>query len=360
MTPNIPSSHTAIVQHDEAGGVKITPGLPLPVLEQGQVLVKTAAVALNPCDFKMPQRFSSPGTYNGCDFAGTVVLLTEEVEKNGLLKVGDRIFAAVVGNNPNDKDSGSFAEYLKATAKFSWKIPDWMSFEEAAGLSGTCIATGCMSLFQSLKLPGTFEEPATKPVDVLIWGGASSVGTTMIQMVKLLGHRAVTTCSPKNFDLVKSYGADAVFDYRSPTCAADIKKLTRNSLKYVVDPFSDLRTMALADEAMGRTGGKYVALESYQDTQEKKSKLIERELIMGQMILGRAIRLPGDYGKPENPEVGLWGIQCYKSVQRLVDDRKLRPHPLRILDGGLEAVLDGLEMLKRKEVAAEKIVVRLP
>ncbi|EHA55861.1 hypothetical protein MGG_08391 [Pyricularia oryzae 70-15] len=359
MAPFIPSSHTAIIQHDDAGGVKITPGLPLPVLEPGQVLVKTAAVALNPCDFKMPQRFSQAGTYNGCDYAGTVVQLTEEVEKNGLLKVGDRIFAACVGNNPHDKDSGSFAEYLKGTAKFCWKIPDWMSFEEAAGLSGTCIATACMSLFQSLKLPGTFEEPATKPLDVLIWGGASSVGTTMIQMVKLLGHRAITTCSPKNFELVKSYGADAVFDYRSPTCAADIKKLTRNSLKYVVDPFSDLRTMALADEAMGRSGGKYVALESYQDTHDKKSKLIERELIMGQMILGRAIKLPGDYGKPENPEMGRWGVECYKSVQRLVDDRKLRPHPLRILDGGLEAILDGLEMLKRREVAAEKIVVRL-
>lgn len=183
-TLTIPPTHTAIIQH--GGGVtKITPNLPLPALAPGQALVKTAAVALNPCDFKMPQRFQSPGTYAGCDFAGTVVALSDEVASNGLLRVGDRVFAAVVGNNPTDKDSGAYGEYIKATAKYSWKIPDWMSFEEAAGLSGTCIATGCMVLFRTLKLPGTFEQPAAKPVDVLIWGGATSVGTTMIQMVKL-------------------------------------------------------------------------------------------------------------------------------------------------------------------------------
>jgi len=126
-----------------------------------------------------------------------------------------------------------------------------------------------------------------------------------------------------------------------------------------VDPFSDLRTLALCDEAMGRAGGKYVALESYLETSEKKAKLIERELVMGQMILGRAIRLTDGYGKPEDAETGAWGIGCYKSIQRLVDTRKLKPHPLKILDGGFEAIHEGLEMLKRKEISGEKIVVRL-
>jgi NADPH:quinone reductase-like Zn-dependent oxidoreductase len=174
-----------------------------------------------------------------------------------------------------------------------------------------------------------------------------------------MGHRVISTSSPKNFDLVKSYGADAVFDYHSPTCAADIKQATRNNLRFVVDPFSQVRTMALCDESMGRAGGRYVALESYQETSDRKSKLIKRELIMGQAITGRAIKLTDGYGKPDDPELGVWGIECYKSIQRLVDERKLRPHPLRILDGGFEDVLKGLEMLKRKEISGEKIVVRL-
>ena len=33
------------------------------------------------------------------------------------------------------------------------------------------------------------------------------------------GYNVVSTSSPRNFDLVKAYGADVVFDYNSPTCA---------------------------------------------------------------------------------------------------------------------------------------------
>ncbi|EKG11538.1 Alcohol dehydrogenase superfamily zinc-containing [Macrophomina phaseolina MS6] len=326
-------------------------------MEPGHILVKTAAVALNPCDFKMPRRFPSPGTHNGCDWAGTVVALGDEVVQNGMFKIGDRVFAAVHGNNPADKDSGAYGEYLKAVAEFTWKIPDWMSFEEAAGLSGTCIATCCVALFRSLQLPGTFEEPAKKPVDVLIWGGASSIGTMAIQMVKLLGHRAITTCSPKNFDLVKSYGADAVFDYNSPTCAEDIKKLTRNCLRYVLDPFGEVRTMALCDQAMGRVGGRYTALEKYQEIEEKKT--IKRDMVMGAVIHGKGTTALSDaWGKPADDELHDWGVECYKSIQRLIDAHKLRPHPIRVLDGRFDGILEGLDMLRRKEISAQKLVVR--
>ncbi len=95
------------------------------------------------------------------------------------------LIASVCGSNPVDKDTGSFAEYVKSIAVFTWKMPDWMSFEDAAGMSGTCIATMGVALFRSLELPGTFDKPAEKAKDVLVYGGSSSVGTIGIQMVKL-------------------------------------------------------------------------------------------------------------------------------------------------------------------------------
>ena len=39
-----------------------------------------------------------------------------------------------------------------------------------------------------------------------------SVGQYAIQLAKIAGYRVVTTASPRNFELLKSYGADAVFD----------------------------------------------------------------------------------------------------------------------------------------------------
>lgn len=173
-----------------------------------------------------------------------------------------------------------------------------------------------------------------------------------------MGHNAITTCSPSNTELVKSYGADHVFDYHSPECAADIKKLTRNGLKYIIDPFAEVRTMSLCMDAMGRAGGRYCALEAFQEELHRKNS-VRRELAMGASIHGFGIRLGGGYSKPPSAEMTAWAADWFKSVQRLIDDGKLTPHPVRVLAGGFDAILQGLDILKRKEVSAEKIVVKL-
>ena len=176
-----------------------------------------------------------------------------------------------------------------------------------------------------------------------------------------LGHRAITTCSPKNFELVKSYGADAVFDYNSPTCAQDIKKLTRNSLKYAIDPFAELKTIPICNESIGRAGGRYTALELFHGDLPQV-KTIKTDLVMGPTILGAGVD-PGeegsDYAKGADPELRQWGIGFYQSIQRLVNEKKLRAHPLRMLEGHFEGILRGLDMLKRREVSGQKLVVRL-
>ncbi|KAL8840016.1 MAG: hypothetical protein Q9170_001500 [Blastenia crenularia] len=357
---HLPETHTAIIQHDK-GELHITPNLPLPKLEPHHILVKTVAVALNPCDYKLPEEFPAPGTYDGNDFSGVVVACGSVVMANGLFRVNERVFGAVYGSNPVDKDTGSYAEYIKSIAVFTWKMPDWMSFEDAAGISGTCIATMGVALFRSLALPGTFEQPVGQAKDVLIYGGSSCVGTIGIQMVKLMGHRAITTCSPKNFALVKSYGADAVFDYSSPNCAQEIRKLTRNSMKYAIDPFAEFRTMAICDESIGRVGGRVTALELPQG-RIPVAKKIKRDLVMGPTILGAGVDSGdkgSDYAKGADPELRRWGIEFYQSVQRLVDERKLRAHPVRVLPGRFEAILHGLNILKRKEVSGQKLVVIL-
>ncbi|KAF7715053.1 Uncharacterized protein PECH_003523 [Penicillium ucsense] len=238
---DIPSSQTAIVQH-EGGNLRITPELPIPSLEPVHILVKTAAVALNPCDFKMPLRFPTPGLWDGCDFAGTVVALGSQAAANARFKPGDRVFGAVQGSNQSDPTSGAYCEYLRIDEEFAFHIPESMSFQQSLGISGTGIATLGVALFWSLQIPGSLDAPAETSVDILIHGGSSTVGLLAIQMVKLCGHRVITTCSPSNFDLVRSYGADLVFDYKSETCAKDIRTATKNTLRYALDPFAEAKT----------------------------------------------------------------------------------------------------------------------
>ncbi|KAJ5084946.1 Polyketide synthase enoylreductase [Penicillium alfredii] len=354
---NLPPTLTAIVQH-EGGILRVTPGLSLPELAPHHILVQTAAVGLNPCDFKMPLRFPTPGLWDGCDFAGKVVALGSAAAAEARFRLGDRVFGAVQGSNQSDPVSGAYSEYVRTESDFAFHIPEDMPFTTAPAISGTAIATLGVALFWSLKLPGTFEEPATKSEDVLIYGGSSTLGLLAIQMVKICGHRVVTTCSPHNFELVRSYGADLVFDYSSPTCAEDIRAATKNALRYVLDPFGEAKTLRLCQAAVGRTGGWYCALEQYQENFCSR-KTVKHELVMGGAISGRGVELPEPYGIPPRPEIGVWARPWYRTIQRLIDEGRLKPCPREILSGGFEGILKGLEVLRNGKVSGKKLIVPL-
>ncbi|KAJ5650968.1 uncharacterized protein N7484_004691 [Penicillium longicatenatum] len=354
-TFGIPPSQTVILQH-EAGVLKITPGMPVPDIGHNNMLVSVEAVALNPCDFKMPLRFPTPGLWDGCDFAGIVVSLGSQVAADGRFKLGDRVFGAVQGSKQSDPQSGAYCQYLRADPDFTFHMPKDMSFATATALSGTGIATLGVALFWSLQLPGKLDGPASKAEDVLIYGGSSTIGLVAIQMVKLCGHRVITTCSPHNFDLVKSYGADLVFDYNSPTCATEIRAATKNALRFVLDPFSEAKTLRLCQEAMGRTGGRYCALEQYQESLCTR-KTIKHELVMGGAISGDGVELPEPYGIPPRPEIGEWARKWYQCLQQLITEGKLKPVPMETIPGQFEGIMNGLDILKKGKVSGKKLVV---
>lgn len=95
-------------------------------------------------------------------------------------------------------------------------ISDYMSFEEAATL-GCGVVTIAQGLYQKLglALPEVDDGNQKSGKWILIYGGSSATGTLAIQFAKLSGYKVVTTCSPRNFALARSLGADVVLDYAS-------------------------------------------------------------------------------------------------------------------------------------------------
>ena len=80
-------------------------------------------------------------------------------------------------------DAGAFAEYAIAKGNVQLKIPDSLSFEEAATLSVGIMTVG-QGLYQSLGLPLP-TQPAKEAFPILIYGGSTATGTLAIQFAKL-------------------------------------------------------------------------------------------------------------------------------------------------------------------------------
>ena len=152
-----------------------------PHLRDDYILIKTAAVALNPTDWKHVDFMANPGALLGCDYAGVVEEVGSKVKKP--FKKGDRVCGMCHGANRLQFEDGAFAEYIVAKGDIQMIIPPQMSFEEASTL-GIGIATVGQGLYQSLRLPLP-TTPAKEPFPVLIYGGSTATGTLAIQFAKL-------------------------------------------------------------------------------------------------------------------------------------------------------------------------------
>ncbi|TLD19583.1 hypothetical protein PspLS_09588 [Pyricularia sp. CBS 133598] len=361
LTPALPDRHTAVIGSQD-GSIVVTDIAPVPRLEEDMILVATTAVALNPVDNKMQGRLITPGAIAGHDFAGTIVAMgSKAAEVTPIpLKVGDRVCSAVQGMHSLTPAVGAFAQYVGASAHACLKIPDGLSDTEGAAL-GTAVATAGLAMFRSLAIPGHPEAPVLegKGRQILIYGASSSVGTMAVQLAKLSGMIVIGTCSPNNFDLVRSYGADVVFDYNSKACIDDIKSYTKNSLKFALDCISEVDTMTFCYTCLGRTGGKYTRLEPFPDILHTRKQTVTPDWVLGPTMHGKPINWPPPFERDADAEVREFAKEWFATAQRLLYNGKIRPHPVKVLEQGFGSIRDGLQMLEKKAISGKKLVVPL-
>lgn len=156
-----------------------------------------------------------------------------------------------------------------------------MTFEVAAQVAAACY-TACQALYQTLNLP-TPLNPTTVPTPILIWSGTSSVGQYAVQFAKLAGLRVISTASRKNIELVKSLGADEVFDYADPETPAKIYAATGGNLKIALDCIGEGATPDQVTDSLSKEGGTIVALYPY----ESKNKNVKVQFNVVYTVHGR-------------------------------------------------------------------------
>jgi NADPH:quinone reductase-like Zn-dependent oxidoreductase len=170
----------------------------------------------------------------------------------------------------------------------------------------------------------------------------------------------IATSSPKNFDFVKSYGAEAVFDYNSPTCAEEIRSYTKNILCYALDIVGTASSMSKCYSAIGRAGGNYTSLERFdQEMATKLRRAVKADFALGLSMTGEKMEMGGGYGAEAMPHRRELAARWFASLQKQVDAGRIRSHPPRELDGGLQGVMGGLDELRRGAVSGQKLVCRV-
>lgn len=200
---------------NEIGGPeKVVYGdLPEPKPGLTEYLIKVAAVDVNPVDIyiragMVPNQLKFPYIL-GRDLAGKIVACGKSATK---FRVGDRVWC--VGQGWEGRQ-GTFAEFAAVDERWLNRIPPNVSDEAAAAISLVGI-TAHIGLKRAKVHSGDL---------LFVNGGSGGVGSSVIQMAKILGAHVITTAgSDQKAEKCRRLGADLAINYKTQNVADAVKQ----------------------------------------------------------------------------------------------------------------------------------------
>ena len=204
-----------------------------------EVIFTNKASALNYYDIRgmrgVPIAIPLPHV-SGSDVAGDVIAVGEDVKN---FKEGDRVvshsnLACRVCSACTDGREfdcvkrqvwgfqtgplwGAYGEQIHLPEVNVSKIPEGVSYEDAAAASMTLLTSWHMLVGRAKITPGQ---------TVLIMGGGSGVGSFGIQIAKLYNCDVIATASPDKLDKCLELGADYAVDHRKEDWHKDVFKIS--------------------------------------------------------------------------------------------------------------------------------------
>lgn len=185
--------------------------IPDPICGENDVLVRVKAAGVNPLDnmitrgeVKLVVPYAFP-LVMGNELAGEVEAVGAKVTA---FAPGDRVY----GRLPLGK-IGAFAEKCAVDAGALAKIPDYLSYEEAAAVPLTALTASQAFELLNAKAGDT----------VFLSGGTGSLGAMAIPILHAKGLRVITSGSAKNRERVLALGAERFIDYKTEDYAEVVR-----------------------------------------------------------------------------------------------------------------------------------------
>ena len=195
-----------VVQFSDFGGPEVLDieTVPDPEPGPGEVLVRVRATSVNPVDIQLrrgnyPEEVKFPARI-GVDVAGVIEKVGPGASR---FAVGDEVFYV-----PRLlENEGSYADLHVEREAIVARKPSSLTFAEAAALP-LAAGTAWECLIERARLQAGQR--------VLVHGGSGGVGIYALQIASGAGAHVTATCRSQSFDMVRSLGANACFDYREP------------------------------------------------------------------------------------------------------------------------------------------------
>jgi len=186
--------------------------VPEPIPGPGQVLVRVAAIGVNPVDTYIRAGLYRPDLelpYTpGLDGAGVIIAIGPQVNHR---QVGDRVYVAW-------SLTGTYAELVLCKEFQTHLLPEGVTFPQGAAI-GVPYGAAFRALFQRAH--------AVAGEAVLVHGGSGGVGLAAIQLARSAGLRVIGTAgSERGKKLVLAQGAHHALDHHQPEYLAELKELT--------------------------------------------------------------------------------------------------------------------------------------
>ncbi|MGH2510159.1 MAG: quinone oxidoreductase family protein [Ktedonobacteraceae bacterium] len=291
-----------------------------PIAGPGEVLIDVKATTVNRLD--LFQRAGSrpvpalPFT-PGLEAVGVVVADSQD------FRAGERVLTTRAASA---RGGGGYASRIATAARNLARIPDSVSFEEAAA-TGLAASTAWTGLFDV----GQIREGER----VLIWGGTSGVGSSAIQLAKQAGAWVVaTTSSEEKAVVLRRLGADLVVNYKEQSISEAVRNVHGvNLVLELVGATLQESIEACANEGrvvlIGNLGGQ----KSTVDTQSWRLKRVN--------VLGGGLM----HTTPEN-EAHILQLVAQKAITPLI--HKVLP---------VEQAAEAHRMLAKQEVLGKIVLV---
>ncbi|KAJ5784917.1 uncharacterized protein N7503_010129 [Penicillium pulvis] len=248
---------------------------PLPTAGPGELVIKNAAIAINPLDCHMQDSgvfIQQWPAILGCDVAGEVYEVGKDVER---FKGGDRVIGHAISLTSGLPQDGAFALYTVIPADKAAILPNEISFTNGVIVPFALEAAVCAL---SLKEPGVAMPGVATPAlglpypslegvpstgrTLVVYGGSSSVGSMTIQIATAAGVHVIAISGAHNFDFSKRCGAARVFDHKDALLAGKVIEAVRDKSSEFIGIFDAIatpETYANDITILGQLGGGHLA-----------------------------------------------------------------------------------------------------